>query len=148
MLATLILSAANAQKPAVVVSDKTGWHKIGETTVDFKKEKDEVNFKVWILPCVIQEKGIFPVIPGTDGKKTIVILSLSEGSPARWAMYQIFANAKGIPRKLRMTETRDQCLRLSNQEIVTRKRPASPGVFINGNLRASLQRTPICRCSG
>jgi hypothetical protein len=31
-----------AQEPAVVVSDKTGWHKIGETTVDFQKEEDEV----------------------------------------------------------------------------------------------------------
>jgi hypothetical protein len=32
-----------AQKPAVVVSDKTGWHKIGETTVDFTKDRDEVS---------------------------------------------------------------------------------------------------------
>ncbi|MDF2448435.1 MAG: hypothetical protein K0R26_939 [Bacteroidota bacterium] len=31
-----------AQQPKVVVSDKTGWHKIGETTVKFEKEKDEV----------------------------------------------------------------------------------------------------------
>ncbi len=34
--------AAMAQKPAMVVSDKTGWHKIGETTVDFTKDRDEV----------------------------------------------------------------------------------------------------------
>jgi hypothetical protein len=34
---------ANAQKPAPVLSDKTGWHKIAETTVDFKKERDEVS---------------------------------------------------------------------------------------------------------
>jgi len=27
----------------VVTSDKTGWHKIGETTVDFKKEVDEMS---------------------------------------------------------------------------------------------------------
>jgi hypothetical protein len=26
----------------VILSDDTGWHKIGETTVDFKKEKDEI----------------------------------------------------------------------------------------------------------
>ena len=32
----------SAQKPVVMVSDKAGWHKIGETTVDFKKEMDEV----------------------------------------------------------------------------------------------------------
>jgi hypothetical protein len=31
-----------AQQPAVVISDKTGWHKIAETKVNFEKEKDEV----------------------------------------------------------------------------------------------------------
>jgi hypothetical protein len=31
-----------SQKPGVVVSDKDGWHKIGETTVDFKTEQDEI----------------------------------------------------------------------------------------------------------
>ena len=31
-----------AQTPKVVVSDKKGWHDIGETTVDFKKEREEV----------------------------------------------------------------------------------------------------------
>jgi len=40
--ATLICGLALAQKPAVVASDKTGWHKIGETTVDFSKDHDEV----------------------------------------------------------------------------------------------------------
>ena len=33
---------AMAQNPKVVTSDKTGWHKIGETTVDFKKEREEI----------------------------------------------------------------------------------------------------------
>jgi hypothetical protein len=32
-----------AQQPGVVVSDKAGWHKIGETTVEFKQEKDEIS---------------------------------------------------------------------------------------------------------
>lgn len=32
----------NAQQPAVVLSDKSGWHKITETKVDHKTEKDEV----------------------------------------------------------------------------------------------------------
>lgn len=32
----------SAQKPAIMASDKTGWHKIGETKVDFKKESDEI----------------------------------------------------------------------------------------------------------
>jgi len=31
-----------AQKPAVVLSDKSGWQKIGETKVDFTHEKDEI----------------------------------------------------------------------------------------------------------
>ncbi|MEP7168088.1 MAG: hypothetical protein ABI855_01830 [Bacteroidota bacterium] len=31
-----------AQQPAVILSDKKGWHKIGETTVDFKKDRDEI----------------------------------------------------------------------------------------------------------
>ncbi len=33
---------ANAQT-GIILSDKTGWHSIGETTVDFKKDSDEVN---------------------------------------------------------------------------------------------------------
>ena len=37
-----VSGTAWAQTPAVIVSDKTGWHKIGETTVDFKKERDEI----------------------------------------------------------------------------------------------------------
>lgn len=35
-------SAANAQTPAVMVSDKAGWHEIAEKTVDFQKESDEI----------------------------------------------------------------------------------------------------------
>lgn len=31
-----------AQKPAVIISDKTGWQKIAETRVSFEKETDEV----------------------------------------------------------------------------------------------------------
>ena len=33
---------STAQMPSVVTSDRKGWHKIGETTVDFKKDRDEV----------------------------------------------------------------------------------------------------------
>ncbi len=43
MLAVIFLSlAAFAQKPAIVSNNKAGWHKIGETTVDFKSDKDEL----------------------------------------------------------------------------------------------------------
>ena len=44
-LVLLVIAAQTqmlAQKPKVVVSDKAGWHKIGETTVDFKTETDEI----------------------------------------------------------------------------------------------------------
>jgi hypothetical protein len=34
---------AYAQKPAVMLNDHTGWHKIGKVIVDFKKEKDEIS---------------------------------------------------------------------------------------------------------
>lgn len=45
---TLLILAASyatllAQQPNVVISDKTGWHKIGETTVDYKTENDEIH---------------------------------------------------------------------------------------------------------
>src|SRR6185436_10165834 len=31
-----------AQQPAIILSDTKGWHKIGESTVDFSKDKDEI----------------------------------------------------------------------------------------------------------
>lgn len=44
LLALLVAgqSIAFAQKPGVVLSDKTGWHKIGETSVDFKSDSDAI----------------------------------------------------------------------------------------------------------
>jgi len=38
----LYINSAYAQTPAVVASEKPGWHKISETTADFKKDKDEI----------------------------------------------------------------------------------------------------------
>jgi len=35
-------SKMNAQTPAIIVSDKAGWHKIGDRTVDFAKDRDEI----------------------------------------------------------------------------------------------------------
>jgi hypothetical protein len=46
LLALLIMAGytrTSAQVPDVVISDKTGWHKMGETTVDFKKETDKIS---------------------------------------------------------------------------------------------------------
>ena len=60
LLATAIISISSlkAQKVEVVTTDKPGWHKIGETTVDFKTDKDKVyvlgndHFKSIILKAV------------------------------------------------------------------------------------------------
>ena len=41
-IAPAFIAPAFAQKPAVMTSDKAGWHKIGETTADLKSERDEV----------------------------------------------------------------------------------------------------------
>ena len=40
MAMAIAYGSANAQ--SVVVSDKTGWHKIGSRTIDFKNDKDEI----------------------------------------------------------------------------------------------------------
>ena len=46
LIAVLVsLSGLKAQKVEVVTNNKPGWHKIGETTVDFKVDRDVV--KVW-----------------------------------------------------------------------------------------------------
>lgn len=42
LLVTATCTGIFAQQPGVVISDKEGWHKIGETTVDFKTETDEI----------------------------------------------------------------------------------------------------------
>jgi len=35
-------SSVMAQTPQVITSDKTGWHKIGETKADFIRDRDEI----------------------------------------------------------------------------------------------------------
>ena len=42
LLVTGSYVATFAQKPEIMTSTKEGWHKIGETTVDFTKETDEL----------------------------------------------------------------------------------------------------------
>src|SRR5437773_2635343 len=51
----LFISMLNAQKPEVITSNKPGWHKIGETTVGFKTDRDAL------------------VVLGADNFKSIVI---------------------------------------------------------------------------
>lgn len=56
--AVISITSLKAQKVAVVTTDKPGWHKIGETTVDFKTDKDKLyvlgndHFKSIILKAV------------------------------------------------------------------------------------------------
>jgi hypothetical protein len=42
LLAIMAGNMASAQVPAVITSDKKGWHKIGETTVNFRTERDQI----------------------------------------------------------------------------------------------------------
>ncbi len=42
MLSFGTASMLNAQKPEIITSDKKGWHKIGENTVNFKTDRDEI----------------------------------------------------------------------------------------------------------
>lgn len=42
LLATGMGTSIYAQKPAVVTSEKPGWHKIGEVTANFKVDKDAI----------------------------------------------------------------------------------------------------------
>jgi hypothetical protein len=46
LLAIAGYGVASAQLPKVITSDKKGWHKIGETRVDFQKERDEIDVLV------------------------------------------------------------------------------------------------------
>ncbi len=39
---TVSFGTAKAQTPAVIMSDKTGWHKIGENIVGFERDRDEI----------------------------------------------------------------------------------------------------------
>ena len=42
VLFTAIVNFAQAQKPSVMLSDKPGWHKIGEVKADFKMEDQTI----------------------------------------------------------------------------------------------------------
>jgi hypothetical protein len=42
VLAVVLVNIAYAQKPSVMLSDKPGWHKIGEVKADFKMENQSI----------------------------------------------------------------------------------------------------------
>lgn len=79
---------ASAQKPAVVLNDKPGWHKIGETTVNFRTESDEIvligadrfsslRFKVADAPVHISAIEVF----FDNGESQKMTLNLSIKAP-------------------------------------------------------------------
>lgn len=81
-------STANAQQPKVVISDKTGWHKIGETIVNFEKDRDEIlvigadrfaslQFKVTEAPIDLQDMEVYY----ESGDKQVVKINESIKSP-------------------------------------------------------------------
>ena len=70
LISAAALGKANAQTPAIMVSDKQGWHEIAEKTVDFQKESDEIivmgadrfasiKFKVEDAPIYLTSLEIF-----------------------------------------------------------------------------------------
>ena len=42
VLLTMAIAYGSVNAQSLVVSDKTGWHKIGSRTIDFKNDKDEI----------------------------------------------------------------------------------------------------------
>ena len=45
LLALVLIAASCHRKTSMIISDRDGWHKIGESIVDFKKEKEEIVLK-------------------------------------------------------------------------------------------------------
>jgi hypothetical protein len=72
---------AYAQQPAVVASDKAGWHKIAETSVDLTKDHDEVavmgadrfaSIKFKVTDAGIDLQDVVVYYEHTDKEKTDV----------------------------------------------------------------------------
>jgi hypothetical protein len=42
-MSALLVNIAFAQEPSIMLSDKPGWHKIGEIKADFKMENESIN---------------------------------------------------------------------------------------------------------
>jgi hypothetical protein len=70
LLMAMAIAYGSADAQSVVVSDKTGWHKIGSRTIDFKNDKDEITvigadkfssikFKVNDAPVNLQDVEVY-----------------------------------------------------------------------------------------
>lgn len=87
----------------VVMSDKDGWHKLGETTVDFKTETDEISvigadrfgyikFKVTDAPIHLSSFDIF----FESGEKQSVTIGKEIKSPGESRSVQIEGGERSI----------------------------------------------------
>ena len=82
LIATVgMTSISMAQKPELMISDKSGWHKIASTTVSFKKDKEEllvlgadrfasIKFKVTGAPIEITSLEVYFV---SGDKQDIIV---------------------------------------------------------------------------
>ena len=70
VLLAMAIAYGSANAQSVVVSDKTGWHKIGSRTIDFKNDKDEITvmgadkfssikFKINDAPVNLQDVQVY-----------------------------------------------------------------------------------------
>lgn len=70
VLLAMAIAYGSANAQSVVVSDKSGWHKIGSRTIDFKNDKDEITvmgadkfssikFKINDAPVNLQNVQVF-----------------------------------------------------------------------------------------
>jgi hypothetical protein len=70
MLAVLSIFSINAQETSLILSDRTDWIRIGETTVNFETDRDEINvvgadkfaaikFKVMDVPIHLMDLQVF-----------------------------------------------------------------------------------------
>ena len=93
LITLIICNIAYAQKPAVILDDKAGWHKIGETTATFKAEKDEIvvlgadNFKaikIKVTDAPVHINDIEVYYQGSDEKEDFQVRSdMKAGSDSR-----------------------------------------------------------------
>ena len=102
--AIISISSLKAQKVAVVTTDKPGWHKIGETTVDFKTDKDKVyvlgndHFKSIILKAVdapVHIENLEVVYGNGEPEEIPVRFDFKAGSESR------HIDLKGYDRKIK-----------------------------------------------
>lgn len=85
---------ASAQKEKVIINDKTNWHKIGETTINFVAEQNEImvleaakfgyiKFKVMNAPIVLMNLEVYF---GSGNKQNIDVNSLIKEPGESWVI--------------------------------------------------------------